>query len=118
MNDNLIIAKFMGWTVEQNGSWFYIFKPGSKSPTSHKSYCAWGSESTAWLAIQSKVEYDSSWDHLMPVIQKISEIGRQGESIKGLGPQLHMVLSMELDTELRHAYAGVIDFIKWYNENR
>ena len=63
-------------------------------------------------------KYHKSWDWLMPVVKKISEIDRQGPSIKGLGVELYKILSMEIDTEIKYIYLGVVDFIKWYNKNK
>lgn len=76
-----------------------------------------------WLA--SELKYHTSWDWLMPVVEKIEELGycvwfqtrkkapilitiwKNGDEIIRIG-NLH-------DTKIKTVYNAVIDFIKWYN---
>jgi hypothetical protein len=71
MEDNILIAKFMGWKVMPGSLYFHIFKPNGKSPITIKRVLGWHSEDPAWKAIGNKTKYDKSWDWLMPVWEKI-----------------------------------------------
>ena len=59
----------------------------------------------------SELEYDSSWDWLMPVLNKISKIATVEDSErKGLEQRLNPYIY-----NMNDIYEGVIEFIKWYN---
>jgi len=117
--DNVLIARFMGWQVLQSGGGFFrAFKPNAKNPTSVKAVCGWRAEKDCWLSISQKVQYHKSWDWLMPVVEKINEIYRVGPSIEGINVELYKVLSMQIGTEIEYVYSGVVNFIKWYNKNK
>lgn len=72
----------------------------------------------------SRLEYDQSWDWLMPVIQKIddlhdSNIDYDPEKIaKGDWPkddEYIDVIALPMNTSIFETYNAVVEFIKWYN---
>lgn len=80
----------------------------------------------------SRLQYDSSWDWLMPVVEKIGEelgyrvticttftrIWRPEE--KGFVPQVRNndIEWRNLDGSLNATYRAVVEFIKWYNQQK
>lgn len=73
------------------------------------------------------LKYDSSWDWLMPVVEKIEDLGfiveieskycgiRQCDSFSG--NETIIVKLIEGSTKKKAIYKAVIEFIKWYNKN-
>lgn len=55
--------------------------------------------------------YDTSWDELMPVVERINNTGKAGGIKYGLFDALG-------NADLARAYKEVVGFIKWYNENK
>ncbi len=52
-------------------------------------------------------KYNQSWDWLMPVVEKISG--------------LHLndyVTTLPLSTDIKTAHKAVVEFIKWYNQQK
>lgn len=62
------------------------------------------------------LEFHSSWNWLMPVVEKISGLDSKGNEEF----EMHQFYTTKanLDCGIYHAYGQVIDFIKWYNENK
>ena len=78
-----------------------------------------------------EVKFHSSWDWLMPVVEKINNLGafeftiynRQGiiwsakYDFTPLGASKRYLISASAPTTLEAVWLTVIDFIKWYNQN-
>ena len=108
--NNILIAEFMGKSYHTKYSILYIETTTTHSPIA---------------------KYDSSWEWLMPVIDRIEGLfdnafivdlskGRcfihtyiQIGKAANLKPILHVN-----EVKLVATYKAVIDFIKWYNENK
>jgi hypothetical protein len=82
MEDNKLIAEFMGYEVKHGKCYSPKYNDGTIAP----------------------MQFDGSWDWLMPVVQKIE---RQNELIGA-----HI-----LSTDIDKTYHGVVKFIKEVNEN-
>lgn len=55
-----------------------------------------------------------SWDWLMPVLDKIMDTtDEQVKAFEGL-----VIFELGLGTSLTEVYAEIINYIKWYNENK
>ena len=69
----------------------------------------------------NSMEYHSSWDWLMPVVEKINNTGRFEVNI-GYGHcyisdgEDKLTLSLQGKSTFNAIYKSVIEFIKWYNE--
>lgn len=121
--NNRIIAEFMGWSIHpKHGDKYLINK--SKSRVNLPWYLERHSE-----AALSDFRYDWDWNLLIPVIEKIRNnpfvtnvnynIG--GDFIiEGLTSTkvLNIIINKEdFKSDLEMCYFGVIEFIKWYNQN-
>ena len=80
---------------------------------------------TSWIT-SDEMKYHSSWDWLMPICYKISEIIKDKYNIENLNPldELFDRLSgglyytnddLKVSTNITEVYTDVIIFIKWYN---
>lgn len=58
-------------------------------------------------------EYHTSWDALMPVVQKALKIDTGSMNTY----QLHLSYSL-LYADIGKLYEALVDFIKWYNQNK
>ena len=74
---------------------------------------------------EEDLHYHSSWDWLMPVVEKIESDGRTYQCVQ----QLHTVYFYDVktkgtisfsckETKLESTYEAVVKFIKWYNDNK
>ncbi|MBE3084682.1 MAG: hypothetical protein IMZ64_00510 [Bacteroidetes bacterium] len=120
--ENKLIAEFMGLKPVK------VF--GRYSISKDHCMCNEETEEKAMSGFASIAKYSSSWDWLMPVINKIGlmyhnfgivyEEGEQHAFINcfknGMWDRL-IVRSIET-TVLENTYLVVVDFIEWYNENK
>jgi hypothetical protein len=96
MNDNKLIAEFMGVKDEDDG---YVFLDGfGYFQLDNKLHCI-------------LLDYHRSWEWLMPVSQKIDEYLE--DNIGKIGYFDDCLKSNDIDVR----YQAVVEFIKWYNEN-
>lgn len=117
---NKLIAEFMGASFHEDTP--MILKKHVVSPAGNAIKCA------------DKLRYNSSWDWLMPVVEKIANLDnvcafRIGYSgMVNLGMRSKYVVSQIDDwidrefasnsgqqTLIECTYQSVVDFIKWYN---
>ena len=104
---NKLIAEFMGYR-------FYKHLPIKRD--------GWQLESNKDTALylahnDSDLKYHSSWDWLMPVIRKIKDTELSVYTEKGsyLVERIDEgITSVDID----NVFMRVIEFIKWYNENK
>jgi hypothetical protein len=61
----------------------------------------------------SSGDYDSSWDWLMPVVEKCQCMGEYGNY---LNQTTIFDDGITLCTNIDHVYQDVINYIQWYNE--
>lgn len=116
MKDNELIAIFMGWRPTIDGDGWY--EPN--------------------LAFRDTLLFYESWDWLMPVVEKISKITFKWETKHESGTDSYYLRTFGmLDEEtgrvmvrinncalhtaptlIEATYKAVVEFIKWYNENK
>ena len=104
MEDNKLIAEFMGLTTDSVG--WYLEKDLSKLGiriTSAENEC------TKHLC------FHYSWDWLMPVVEKCFHT-MGGNDINQVHHERIMDGLMEIN--ITHTNERVVEFIKWYNENK
>ncbi len=61
------------------------------------------------IDVYEQAQYHTSWDWLMPVVEKIKDIGVASEKIDNID----FVLTCDL--RIKNLYQEVVEFIKWYN---
>jgi len=70
-------------------------------------------------------KYHSSWDWLMPVVEKIAKLESEnidmfnkpiGDANKEASMQYFNVTGLFITTSIDKVYKTVIEFIKWYNQ--
>lgn len=93
--DNELIAAFMGLPLTKEE---LLFEPGRRTRTV---------PFTNW-------KYDTSWDWLMPVVEKINNL--PFESSRGT-EILHAIRKYINLVQIADAHMYVVEFIKWFNEN-
>lgn len=115
MTDNEVIAVFMGFTPYGNGIWWNVPKGEDLKYKAFKLH-------------RDKLSYSTSWDWLMPVVEKIEAMERTLVNIYGDATVIAVdaIDGVEIygktnhgnkDNKIGHAYRAVVEFIKWYNEN-
>lgn len=109
-NQNKLIADFMGYymeTINEGDEWTsYAWRDSSKSLLT-------------WM-IEIAPPFHSSWDWLMPVIEKINQYYFDNyEKEKGNQAtlrQLHGAIWIDLRRiDIKETHADVVQFITWYN---
>ena len=119
---NKLIAEFMGMKFIPHGKWYHLFKPNED--------CWQPKGFSIWFA-NKHLKYSSSWDWLMPVVEKIERLGYKTKiSFDDFGTwtQIHYGLSVadtsetkalnQHGTKIENTYKTVVEFIKWHNEYR
>jgi len=87
MEDNELIAEFMGLQLHDGMA---VFDKTFNEPP-------------------EQLQYDTSWDWLMPVVAKITNTTPMNQSWYDIKYRL-------LDADIDAVYKRVVEFIKWYNE--
>jgi len=93
---NKIIAEFMGMVFYPKTS--IHFPKGTFEDREGIGHCA-----------EKGTPYNSSWDWLMPVVEKIEQ------EHQGVPQQM---LYVNLYSRLEEVYEAVVEFIIWYNQNK
>jgi hypothetical protein len=106
-DNNKIIAKFMGYGYKQYGGWGYHY---------------YNQETGDIWKNDAQLKYHSSWDWLMPVVEKIESVDfivsmRQSSiTICNNICKTPYFQSHEVsNTKIESTYKAVIAFVKWYN---
>jgi len=102
--DNCIIAEFMGWEKNDQGLWFG---------------CSRG--------VHYGLTFHSSWDELMPVVEKIAKdfgydtvitINAMSDNKCKIGTTTQTYIETDGSWCLEIVHATVVKFIKWHNEQK
>lgn len=119
--DNEIIAEFMGLKLDRATS------GGNRLWNMHglPDFCnqIGISENRLRVFYASDLEFDKSWDWLMPVVVRCHELGDAEEQkfpeAKDLddptGWKAWSYRRVGLSTDINQVYTNVVNFIKWYN---
>lgn len=103
MTDNELIAEFMGVQVYQ---------------TNEEMRAVPLSDLKLWV-LPFQLQYDKKWDEIMPVVEKIESFGYAVDVYKNCC-EISTEDMIRWEGEDKHGacYKAVVEFIKWYNENR
>ena len=102
MEDNKLIAEFMGYEPNENGIYPIICQ----------------NEGKGWHLETMKFHYD--WNWLMTVVEKIESLGvvvEIRENVCYIETSQGNYTSELEETKIQATYKAVVGFIKWYNNN-
>jgi len=102
MNDNVLIAEFIGRRGKVNKHLFWTNVPG-----------------IIWVT-EKELKFDISWSWLMPVIKKINNINKS-LNIKHVRSREfdQIITNLKCQTsnaDIKETYVAVVDFINWINK--
>lgn len=121
LEGNKLIAEFMGCDIKTNKDGLIYMSPLE---------CEWLKIPHNCGAINpNNLKYHTSWDWLMSVVEKIENLEvRYSVSIRENSCDIHNVYVKDTNINIyrvedlkiksKSTYEAVIDFIKWYNENK
>ena len=102
--DNELIAEFMNLPANyEDGSGFVH--------TNFKGNEEWGFNN-------DELEYSTSWDWLMPVVEKIYKVQPSAFRISLEDGPLSPLAELHVWDEIEKWYKAVVEFIKWYNSQQ
>ena len=114
MTDNELIAEFMGVQPDHKE----LYQMDMESFEMIQTY----QEEDDYLTIEAglqrikftpeQMKYHTSWDWLMPVVEKINNLLSKNRVEFG-----YMDECLQSD-DIETRYIAVVEFIKWYNENK
>ena len=115
MENNKLIATFMG----------LLRSDEPVGGLGHEKYHWFYKRPFLWdesICSDDELRYDTSWDWLMPVVEKIESIkicnkGGAAVIINGTLCQINGISHIE-STKIKAVYSAVIHFIKWYNAKK
>lgn len=123
IKNNELIAEFMGGKYETNLPFAYTKSGWTDTPAN----------SSNQIVQSHTFKYNSSWDWLMPVIEKIQKLGYVcviygnycniiekdlfTKKYDGEGFNIDYY-SESIDNVIEAVYKCAIEFIKWYNQNK
>lgn len=135
MDNNRLIAEFMGVELvdtnfPSDGYWFDLMSP----MFDNSNYTEWADMNEGKIRVPiSALCYNDSWDWLMPVVEKIEslelngnyffiEISKEKVHIKYFrdGEEFDNIFCYYYNSRSKFdtVYIAVVEFIKWYNEQK
>ena len=92
MENNKLIAEFMGLQFSKGEYYRPLYNSGDWTP-------------------ENELQYHTSWDWLMPVVQKVSSLCDEPCELDNMK---HALLTGDIES----VYDDVVEFIKQYNDER
>lgn len=99
VENNKLIAEFMGWNKYGNNVYH--------TPFENASYC--NGEFTHIVNFPQDLKFNSSWDWLMPVVEKTLLIANELDDLEKFSIITDQV------PYINEVYKAVVEFIKYYN---
>lgn len=103
---NILLAEFMGRRGKRNKHLFWVNIPG-----------------VSWVT-DEQLEFDSNWNWLMPVVEKIEEVGgggfysvtiiKQRCKIRNEDRDLLFTLCDHAESKIESVFQACVLFAKWY----
>lgn len=125
--NNKLIAEFMGYKQDAKGKYEIIedfdIVENIQTYVEDDDYRTVVGGIVLVNFLPEEMRFHTSWDWLMPVVEKINETGRFEVNI-GYGRcyitdgEDELTLSMVENQTQYAVYRAVVEFIKWYNENK
>lgn len=101
MTDNELIAEFMGIGVTKSHGLLWIVEESGDMPD----YVNGGTYNP-----------DTDWNDIMPVVERIFAVAPA--DVKEINNEGLDIFELGLTAKINEIYQAVIEFIKWYNENK
>lgn len=109
LTDNELIAEFMGLVRHEADASYNIAQ--YYKPVADKR------KRGDFVAYYDNLGYDKRWERLMPVVEKIEQVLSVPNASKTKGwDHWNNVFDGRVDTDIKVAYACVVEFIKWYEK--
>ena len=111
MEDNKLIAEFMG----DEKFWLMLKRLNGVYPNFNGTYFQSGDDRTIGNPLKEEhvlkhiASFHSSWDWLMPVVQKIEQ------DCEGVPQEM---LNISLYSDIKEVYKAVVEFIKEHNNGK
>jgi hypothetical protein len=125
--NNKLIAEFMNVTPKMQSPELYSLNDAPFF------YCTETTEEKCLIAWAKYSKYNSSWDWLMPVVEKIEKMqyitdevnicwdsvgGKYHTEITNASRDTFEIIRMYADTKIESTLLAVVEFIKWYNKTK
>ena len=120
MKDNKLIAEFMGaiGTPKYNPTEWDVYLTGCLDVDSDD-------ENAKHFYTPDEMKYHTSWDWLMPVVEKIESDERYDVDILQYGTRIregkkeivNNIADISFDKKIEHTYDAVVEFINQLNNN-
>ena len=115
MQDNELIAEFMGFELHRttpHGKGFEVIKEEANM---------YRTNDKGWVH-KDNLEFHSSWEWLMPVMEKIRGIWNTFEFDTPENDKAEDIFSFTkewfMSADIDSIYNAVVEFIKWYNQGQ
>ena len=132
MENNKIIAEFMGYKISDRGEYLLSDSLPQFLGSDHREWCSnkVENDNLIWEIPKDCLEYHSSWDWLMPVVEKIEHkiepevrvliYEDEVEIWQKTEPKWTELVNVQAngDGKLSNTYKAVVEFIKEYNYER
>jgi hypothetical protein len=102
MKNNLLIAQFMGWKFTNTKKYWIEYPYDDNSIYNY----------IGKIHKTDSLTFNSSWDWLMPCIQKILNLDEVTENME----EYYSIIDNIPD--INATYKAIIRFIEWYNQNK
>ena len=132
MNNNKLIAEFMGYKISDRGEYLLSDSLPQFLGSDHREWCSnrVENDNLIWEIPKDCLEYHTSWGWLMPVVEKIEYIesithGNQFQvmiceeevGIYDKHTQTQIVcIPTDGESKLTNTYKAVVEFINQYNK--
>lgn len=107
---NLLVVRFMDYEVK---GWDFIFPPQMQHLYKPVNRYEFENGVYNFTSDLTSLEFNTSWDWLMPVIRKILFKGYTLEGVEKMLKVQDAFHSCKIET----TYEAVIEFILWFNKN-
>lgn len=108
MSDNEFIAEFMGFALYKDDGEIRIYNVPEGEDLKYK----------AFKLSHVKFAYDTSWDWLMPVVEKMVDIGLSKTEPDDVVSMVEKFSGTSIICPRQGVYERVVEFIKWYNNQK
>jgi len=110
IENNKLIAEFMGMKFKDDSDYIETLKEMRSQGMFYEQGM-----------MASELQYDASWDMLMPVVDKCTQIGFRDQEFDNeiylKWEEIFDDMGMFLGNHIEEVFAAVVEFIKWYNKN-